>query len=393
MAARFVRPLLRFTRVESSSGVVLLLAAVVALLWANLGASYERFWETPVELTLGPIHLAETLRLVVNDGLMTVFFLVVGLEIKRELVTGELSQPRAAALPAIAALGGMAVPAAIYLLVTAGSGAEEGWAIPMATDIAFALGVVALLGSRVPLSGRLFLLALAITDDIGAILVIAVVYTAQLAAGKLLLALACLLAIWLAGRAGIRSLLFFLPVSLAAWYFMLESGVHATLAGVAIGLLAPARAKSGDSPLDKVERALHPWSSFVIVPLFALANAGVAIDAVTVGEAFTSPIALGVGVGLVIGKFVGITGFAWMAVRLRLGVLPDTVRWAHIAGLALVAGIGFTVSLFITGLAFDDPANADLAKLGIFAGSVVSGVLGFLVLRSLRAEPPRGEPG
>lgn len=429
--ARFVRPLLRFTRIESASGLVLLIAAAVALFWANapFGDTYERFWNTPIEITVGSLHLEETLRLIVNDGLMAIFFFVVGLEIKRELVTGDLRAPRAAALPAIAALGGMVAPALIYVAFTRGTPAVEGWGIPMATDIAFALGVVALLGSRVPLGGRLFLLALAIIDDIGAILVIALFYTDELALGYLLASVGGLAAIWLAGRAGIRSLTFYVPAALATWFFLLESGVHATLAGVAIGLLTPARAMYADReyrdksrrildhyeqdtyaahgeervdeaalalsaiaresvpPLDRVEQALHPWSSFVVVPIFAIANAGVDFGGVNLLDAATDRVALAVGIGLLGGKLLGITLFAWLAVRLRLGVLPPTVRWGHVVGLALVAGIGFTVSLFITGLSFADAATADLAKTGIFLGSAIAGILGYLVLRAVPAAP------
>jgi len=431
LPSRFVRPLLRFTRIESASGLVLLVAAALALFWANapFGDTYERFWTTPVEVTIGTFHLEETLRLVVNDGLMAIFFFVVGLEIKRELVTGDLRDPRAAALPALAALGGMVVPALIYLAFTWGTAAVDGWGIPMATDIAFALGVVALLGSRVPLGGRLFLLALAIIDDIGAILVIALFYTDHLAAGYLLASLGGLAAIWLAARIGIRSLTFYAPAALATWFFLLQSGVHATLAGVAIGLLTPARpmyadrayrdkgrrilesqdadagAPHGDEridegalalsaiaresvpPLDRAERALHPWSSFVVVPIFAIANAGVRFDDVDLLDAATDRVALAVGVGLLAGKFLGITLFSWLAVRFGLGILPPAVRWAHVSGLALVAGIGFTVSLFITGLSFDDAATADLAKTGIFLGSALAGVLGYLVLRAVPAVP------
>jgi NhaA family Na+:H+ antiporter len=429
LPSRFVRPLLRFTRIESASGLVLLVAAALALFWANapFGDTYERFWTTPVEVTIGTFHLEETLRLVVNDGLMAIFFFVVGLEIKRELVIGDLRDPRAAALPAIAALGGMVVPALIYLAFTWGTAAVDGWGIPMATDIAFTLGVIALLGSRVPLGGRLFLLALAIIDDIGAILVIALFYTDHLAAGCVLASLGGLAAIWLAARIGIRSLTFYAPAALATWFFLLQSGVHATLAGVAIGLLTPARAMYADRdfrdkgrrildayetelaathsderidegalalsaiaresvpPLDRAERALHPWSSFVVVPIFAIANAGVRFADVDLLDAATDRVALAVGVGLLAGKFLGITLFSWLAVRFGLGILPPAVRWAHVSGLALVAGIGFTVSLFITGLSFDDAATADLAKTGIFLGSALAGVLGYLVLRAVSA--------
>ncbi len=422
---RFVRPLLRFTHVESAGGVVLLLAAAAALFWANapFGDSYERFWSTPVTVTVGAFHLDETLRLVVNDGLMAVFFFVVGLEIKRELATGDLRNPRVAALPALAAVGGMVVPALIYVAFTAGSPAVDGWGIPMATDIAFALGVVALLGSRIPVGGRLFLLALAIADDIGAIVVIAVFYTEGIAGWYLLSAVCTLALIWLAARTGIRSLTFYVPAALAMWFFLLESGVHATLAGVAVGLVTPARAMYSDRdfrdrsrrildatdsdqgvpndhervdhdslvlsaiaresvpPLHRVENALHPWSSFVVVPVFALANAGVRFEGIALGSALTSDVALGVSVGLLVGKTVGISLFTWLAVRLHVATLPAAVTWRQVIGLAMVAGIGFTVSLFVASLSFGTSGTADLAKTGIFAGSLIAGLGGYLLLR------------
>jgi len=429
--ARFVRPLLRFTRIESAGGIALLAAAAAALIWANLpfGGSYERFWETPVNLTIGSFHLDESIRIVVNDALMVLFFFVVGLEIKRELVAGDLRDPKTAALPAIAALGGMIFPALIYVAFTASGGeGVHGWGIPMATDIAFAVGVVSLLGTRVPIGGKLFLLALAIADDIGAITVIAVFYTETLALGYLAAALGGLGLMYLAQRVHVRSLVFYVPLGIAVWFLLFESGVHATLAGVAIALVTPATAMYEDSqyhdratrllarydfdavapqaaeridfdalalsavaresvaPLDRVEDALHPWSSFVIVPIFALANAGVRFAGVDLVAAITHPIALGVAVGLLAGKIVGITAFTWLAVRLGLGTLPRGISWRHVIGLAAVAGIGFTVSLFVAGLAFDTIELADRAKTGIFAGSAVAGIIGFIVLRSVKPD-------
>jgi NhaA family Na+:H+ antiporter len=440
LPARFVRPLLRFTHVEAAGGVVLLLAAVAALVWANapFGESYERFWETHFELTLGGFHLEESLRDLVNDGLMAIFFFVVGMEIKRELVVGDLRDPKAAALPVFAALGGMIGPALLYLAFASGPETGHGWGIPMATDIAFALGVVALLGSRVPIGAKLFLLALAIVDDIGAIGVIAVFYTEDLLFAYLLASIGTLALIWLAQKAGIRSLAFYATMAVAAWFFLLESGVHATLAGVALGLLTPARswysdseyqrrakrlierydfqsqapegpervdftaiqlsmvARESVSPLNRLENALHPWSSFLIVPIFALANAGVRFAGVDIVEAATHPVALGVAVGLVAGKVVGISLFTWLAVRLRFGVLPRNTTWGHVVGLAAIAGIGFTVSLFVTVLAFEDPFFADRARTGIFVGSTIAGIAGFIVLRAMRTgrgTSPVPDPG
>jgi len=407
---------------------VLLLAAIAALLWANapFGESYERFWETHFELSFAGIHLAESLRELVNDGLMAIFFFVVGLEIKRELVTGDLRNPKAAALPVIAALGGMIVPALVYLSFNSGGEASQGWGIPMATDIAFSVGVVSLLGRRVPVGAKLFLLAVAIVDDIGAITVIAVFYTETVLLGYLAAAIGGLVAVAAACRVGIRSMVFYVPVAVATWYCLLESGVHATLAGVALGLLTPAKsmytdrefhdrslrmlgkydldstaprateridqealevsmiARESVSPLRRLETVLHPWSSFVIVPVFALANAGVRFAGLDVAEAATHPVSLGVMIGLFAGKMVGITAFSWLAVKLRLGVLPRFAGWTHIVGLAAIAGIGFTVSLFITGLAFDSAFLADRAKIGIFVGSFASGVVGYSILKSIR---------
>jgi len=417
---------MRFISIESAGGVVLLVAAVSAVLWANapFGESYEQFWETHFELSFAGIHLAESLRDLVNDGLMAIFFFVVGLEIKRELVAGDLRDPKAAALPVIAALGGMIVPAVLYLSFNGGGEASQGWGIPMATDIAFSVGIVSLLGRRVPVGARLFLLALAIVDDIGAITVIAIFYTDTLFLGYLGAAIGGLAAVAVASRVGVRSMTFYIPVALATWYFLLESGVHATLAGVALGMLTPVRSMYSDSdfhhrtlrilkrydlasaasrgreridqdalevsmiaresvsPLRRLETVLHPWSSFVIVPVFALANAGVRFSGVDVGEAVTHPVSLGVMIGLFAGKIVGVSVFSWLAVKLRLGVLPRFAGWTHIVGLAAIAGVGFTVSLFITGLAFDSAVLADRAKIGIFVGSFASGVVGYLILRS-----------
>ena len=424
---RFIRPALRFTQVEAASGIVLLVAAVIAIIWANssFGDTYEELWETVFKIEIGSFHFEESLRDLVNDGLMAVFFLVVGLEIKRELVVGELRDPKAAALPAIAALGGMIVPALIFLAFAVGEGGEatRGWGIPMATDIAFSLGVVALLGSRVPVGAKLFLLALAIVDDIGAIAVIAIFYTEDLSFSWLAAAIITLIVMWAAQKGGVRSSAFYWPMGVVAWFFLLESGVHATLAGVALGLMTPARPMYADeeyhrkatyildtytpepesphgparvdhqarqiasianesiAPLNRLEYLLHPWSSFLIVPLFALANAGVRFGGVDIVDALTSPVALGVALGLLVGKIVGISTFTAVAVRLGWGRLPRHTTWTHIFGLAALAGVGFTVSLFVTGLAFRDPLLTDLAKIGIFAGSGVAGLIGYLILR------------
>jgi NhaA family Na+:H+ antiporter len=428
----FVRPFVRFTRIEAASGIVLLIAAIAAIVWANSpwSETYFSILESPISVELPGIHFEETVQDFINDGLMAIFFFVVGLEIKRELVIGDLRDPRAAALPVMAALGGMILPALIFIAFNAGAGGEaiRGWGIPMATDIAFALGVVALLGSRVPSAAKLFLLAVAIADDIGAIAVIAIFYTESLSAGFLAAAVGALILLWIATKIGIRTSLFYAPLAFVIWYLVLESGVHATLAGVAIGFLTPARAlyspeqfdtrarqildeypvdtannhkqehsdhealllaeiaREAVSPLNRAEHQLVGWSSFFIVPLFALANAGVDFRQIDITVALTSGVALGVAVGLVVGKILGITAFTYAAVKLKLGSLPLGTGWSQIWGLAAVAGIGFTVSLFIAGLAFNDPVLTDYAKVGIFTGSLIAGIIGATVL--LRAKPP-----
>jgi Na+:H+ antiporter, NhaA family len=424
----FVRPFIRFSEVEASSGIVLLVAAIVAIVWANSAYSgtYFAILEEHLTISIGDFHLDESVLHLINDGLMAIFFFVVGLEIKREIVLGDLRDPRTAALPVLAALGGMLVPALIYFAFNAGTAASRGWGVPMATDIAFAIGVVALLGARVPSGAKLFLLTLAIADDIGAISVIAIFYTSDLDLGFLGAAFAGLLILWLANKVNIRALIFYIPMAFVIWYCMLESGVHATLAGVALGFLTPARAyftprqfdirarsildqfpterdspaaqdhsdhevvlmiqtaQESISPLSRLEHNLVRWSSYVIVPLFALANAGVDFRDTSIAAAATSAVALGVGLGLVVGKLVGISLFTAVAVRLGFGRLPPGTTWRHIVGVAAVAGVGFTVSLFVAGLAFDDPLLADQAKLGIFLGSMVAGSLGSMILLGSR---------
>ncbi len=435
---RFMRPIISFAETEASSGIVLLLAAAAALIWANapFGETYAEFWHTHFSLELGSwFHFDESLQHIVNDGLMAIFFFVVGLEIKRELVLGELRDPKAAALPAVAALGGMIFPALIYVVFVSAGGAGEamsGWGIPMATDIAFSVGVVALLGSRVSLGAKLFLLALAIADDIGAITVIAIFYTDDLAFGWLAAAVGGLLVIEAAKRAGMRSMVFYIPAAVVTWYFLLESGVHATLAGVALGLMTPAHPLfSSDefdvkarrildaypahaatqqarehvdyearqliavthesiAPLSRLEHRLQLWSSFAIVPIFALANAGVRFAGVDFVEAITHPVSLGVGIGLIVGKTFGISLFTLAAVKLNIGRLPTATGTRQVWGLAMLAGIGFTVALFIASLAFDDPGLTDRSKIGIFAGSLLSGLAGYWMLRTTRS--PVTEP-
>lgn len=413
--ARYVgRPIAGFLRVESAGGIVLLAAALIALAVANSPWSdaYEQFWTTEVTIEVGQFVLAEDLRHWVNDALMAVFFFVVGLEIKYEMVGGELQDPRRAAVPIVAAFGGMAVPALLYAALNPGAPEIDGWGIPMATDIAFALGVIAILGRRIPAGARVFLLTLAIVDDIGAITVIAIFYTERLSLGWLAVALLGIAAIIVLRWMRVWSSSVYIVIGLIVWLATYQSGVHATIAGVALGLLAPAkplldqeqarqyarehapdhldaeelrtfRFLLGESvPVaERLESALHPWSAYVILPIFALANAGIDLRGGVLGNALGASVTSGVAAGLVIGKTVGISLAAWLAVRLGLGRLPDGIGWGSLLGLAMVAGIGFTVSLFITGLAFDPASQlAADAKVGVLLGSLVAAVLGSAIL-------------
>jgi len=380
-----------FVSVEALGGLALLAATIAALVWANLagGDSYADLWHTELTLGVRDLSITEDLRHWVNDGLMTVFFFVVGLEIKRELVEGDLRDPKTAALPALAALGGMVLPAALFLAFNPSAPGSDGWGIPVATDIAFAVGVLALLGSRIPKGLKLFLLTLAIVDDVGAILVIAVFYSDGLSGRWLGAAVATLLVFFLFQRLGIRHPVAYIAPAVVLWVCTLESGVHATIAGVVLGLLAPNQEWRAQPVIDRLERLVHPWTSFVIVPLFALANAGVLLGGDVVAAAHTSRITLGVVAGLVLGKTLGISAAVGAAVRLRLGRLPPGVRPRQVVGAAMLAGIGFTVSLFIAELSFGGGDRLADAKVGILAASLISGIAGALVLlwagrRSLR---------
>jgi NhaA family Na+:H+ antiporter len=412
--SRRIRPLADFLREEAAGGAVLVLATVVALVWANSPwkDSYADLWSTELACSLGAQDLELDLKHWVNDALMVAFFFVVGLEIKRELAQGELREPRRAALPAIAALGGMVVPALLYVVVAGGGDARDGWGIPMATDIAMAVGVVALLGSRVHPSLKLFLLALAIVDDIGAILVIAVFYSDSIDMGMLALAALAIATIVAMREVGVQAIPAYVLVGSGLWLAMHEAGVHATLAGVLCGLLAPTaphvprdlidedelldvssveaaratvtQARSSVSVVEWLEHLLHPWTTLVIVPLFALANAGITIGGDQVSDALSSRVTLAIVVGLVIGKPIGITLASWLAVRSGLGELPQGVTWRALVGVASIAGIGFTVSLFVTELAFDDETIIADAKLGVLAASLVSAAIGSALVVAAR---------
>ncbi len=369
---------------EAAAGLVLVAAAMFALVVANspLQQSYFDLLEYPVSLGIAPLALTKTILHWVNDGLMAVFFFLVGLEIKRELLTGALSNAKSATLPAVAALGGMVVPALIYTAINWNDAdALRGWAIPAATDIAFAVGVLALLGSRVPPALKIFLLALAIIDDLGAIIIIAIFYTSNLSIVALGLALAGIGVLAALNRANVVRIWPYILAGLFVWLCVLKSGVHATLAGVATALAVPiaGSASENESPLEKLEHALAPWVSFAILPLFAFANAGVSLGGVSLVQ-MLGPIPLGIGLGLFVGKTVGIYGFAAAAIRSGLADMPAGSTRAQLFGTAILGGIGFTMSLFIGTLAFPDPSSSADLRIGVLAGSLVSAVTGYLIL-------------
>jgi len=370
---------------EAAGGVLLFVAAALALLLDNspLAWLYDRLLSTPVAIQVDALVVDKPLLLWINDGLMAVFFFLVGLEIKRELFEGRLSTWRQASLPVAAAVGGMLMPAVIYLAVTAGDPvAMRGWAIPAATDIAFALGVLALLGNRVPVALKVFLLALAIIDDLGAILIIAFFYTSDLSLGSLAVAAVGGAALLALNRQGVTRIAPYVLVGIAMWVCVLKSGVHATLAGVIVAVAIPLKGRSpiDASPLRQLETSLHPWVALGIMPLFAFANAGVDLSVLSV-EALLAPIPLGIALGLFLGKQIGVLGFAWLGAKLGICRLPDGVTWSQAYGVALLSGIGFTMSLFIGALAFDDQAHAAAVRLGVLCGSIASATLGYLVLR------------
>ena len=420
-----IRPFQQFFELEASSGLLLLAFALTALLWANspFAASYFRLWQTSVTVEVGAFVIAKPLLLWINDGLMAVFFFLVGLEIKREVTVGELSDPKNASLAVAAALGGMLAPAAIYAAINMGGDGAAGWGIPMATDIAFALGVLALLGSRVPPALKVFVTAVAIVDDLGAVLVIALFYTAKLSLPALAVAAGLLAVLVVSNGAGVRRTWPYAVLGLALWVAVLKSGIHATVAGVLLAFTIPSRrvidapafaaradallaafrvdlkpgvadpttdqrhalhsleiASQGvETPLQRLEHALHPWVAFFIMPVFALANAGVAIGG-GAAAVLMSPISLGIVLGLVLGKQIGILLCSWLAVRLGLAALPDGVGWTRVWGVSLLCGIGFTMSLFIASLALVDAPRLDAAKIGVLAGSLISGLAGAWVL-------------
>ncbi len=431
---RILRPMQEFIHQAQSGGIVLLIMTIIALAIANspLSEGYMALLDTHIGINVGPFVLDESVLHWINDGLMAVFFFLVGLEIKREILVGELASPRAAALPIVAAIGGVAVPALIYILFNAGGSGARGWGVPMATDIAFALGVLALLGSRVPFGLKVFLTAVAIVDDLIAVLVIAIFYSGGLNYNALGLGFGILLLLMLVNLFGFRNPIIYAALGVIVWLAFLNSGVHATIAGVLIALTIPARSRIDaptfmvrvreildrlegserkepsketaqfqesavltledlceqvQAPLQKMEHGLHSWSAFMIMPIFAFANAGVAISADSLAGA-SMPVMLGIVLGLVIGKPVGIVGASWLVTRAGIADLPQGVTWHHMMGAGILAGIGFTMSLFIASLAFIDPETLATAKLAILIASLIAGVMGVTLLsRAPRVQP------
>jgi len=377
-----------FIQKESASGILLMLTTVLALILSNtfLSPFYQSFLHIPVEVRFGELHLAKSLYHWINDGLMAIFFLLIGLEVKREALEGELSSLSQIALPGIAAIGGMAVPAAVYLVFNYNDPvAIAGWAIPTATDIAFALGILSLLGNRVPASLKIFLMALAIIDDLGAIVVIAIFYTVELSTLSLSIAAGSLLVLIALNLAGVTKKAAYFIVGWVLWVSVLKSGVHATLAGVALAFTIPLNAtdenKQPISPLKDIEHGLHFWVAIFILPLFAFVNAGVKVGDISISQ-MTDALPLGILLGLFVGKQVGVFGFSWLAIKLKLASIPKGASWAQLYGVSVLTGIGFTMSLFITSLAFESNNTFQYTdKLAILIGSLLSGVLGYLVLK------------
>lgn len=424
---RLLNPIQEFMHAESSGGIVLIIFTVIALIWANspFAESYHHLWHTYLSINLGGYELKYSLHHWINDGLMVIFFFVVGLEIKRELLVGELSSVKKAALPVAGALGGMIVPAMIYFYFNAGKEGAAGWGIPMATDIAFVVGIMALLGPKFPFSLKIFILALAIVDDIGAVLVIAIFYTAEISLTALLIAAVILIVLIVFNRLGVRSLIFYTIAGIALWLAFLKSGVHATIAGVLLAFTIPASSRintmyfskeqkaiinnfesvgdHGDdvltneerltliqamekncekilTPLQKFEHFLHPWVAFLIMPIFAFANAGVTIEN-NFSEALFNPISIGIILGLFLGKQLGIFGFSYLAIKLGLASKPEGVNFDKMYGAGVLAGIGFTMSLFIANLAFPTENLLNVAKVGVLTASLISGIVGFIIVK------------
>ncbi|MYH58599.1 MAG: Na+/H+ antiporter NhaA [Boseongicola sp. SB0675_bin_26] len=376
-------PVIQLFASEATPGVLLMLAALAALAISNslLAPAYASFLDLPIKVQIGTFSIAKPLFLWVNDGLMAVFFFLVGLEIKREILEGHLSSMDRAALPLIAACGGIVIPALVFVGINLNSpGTVHGWAIPAATDIAFALGILALMGRGVPVTLKIFLLAVAIIDDLAAIVIIAAFYTDGVSLAALSVAAIGWLGLLVLNRAGVMRITPYVLVGIVMWAAVLKSGVHATLAGVLVALTVPIRARDGTSPLKVAEHDLHPWVAFLVLPLFAFANAGVALEGIS-PSALAAPLPLGIALGLFIGKQAGVLVFSWLGVKAGLCRLPDGVTWLQVYGIACLTGVGFTMSLFIGTLAFDTAGQLDEVRLGVLLGSGLSALLGFAVLK------------
>ena len=428
VADQILKPTQQFFRKEAASSILLIAATIIALIWVNsdVGETYHRFWHTKISFTFAHFHISKTLLHWVNDGLMSLFFFTVGLEIKREILVGELATPKKALLPVIAALGGMIVPGLIYAAINIGLPTIHGWGIPVATDIAFALGAVAVFGRRLPVGLRIFLAAFAIADDLGAVVIIAIFYTKEIVWSNLIISLFLILGLAVANFFWIRQTLIYAILGLAVWFFVLGSGVHPTIAGVIVSLFVPARGRYDtdnflqnvkkitekfeceeqscgysillnqehlyavqalelachdvETPLQRLMHALHPWVAFVILPLFALGNTGLVFRGIVFSEMVSNPVILGVIFGLVVGKPIGIMLFSYISVKSGMASLPQQVRWSHILGGAMLGGIGFTMSLFLSELSFSDPHIIDYARFAILAGSILSAVFGMSFL-------------
>jgi len=428
VADQILRPAQQFFDKEASSGILLISATAIALIWVNssIGETYHSFWHTQISFTFGHFHISKTLLHWVNDGLMSLFFFTVGLEIKREILVGELATPKKALLPVIAALGGMIVPALIYAAFNIGLPTIHGWGIPVATDIAFALGAVAVFGRKLPVSLRIFLAAFAIADDLGAVVIIAIFYTKEIVWSNLIISLFFIFGLAAANFFWIRQTLIYAILGLAVWFFVLGSGVHPTIAGVIVSFFVPARGRYDtdnflqnikkitekfeceeqscgysillnqehmyavqalelachdvETPLQRLMHALHPWVAFLILPLFAMGNTGLIFRGIVFSETVSNPVILGIIFGLVVGKPIGILLFSYLSVKTGIASLPQEVRWSHIFGGAMLGGIGFTMSLFLSELSFSDPHIIDYARIAILAGSILSALFGMSYL-------------
>ncbi len=436
VADQIFKPTQRFFRKEAASSILLIAATIIALMWTNsrIGETYHSFWHTEVSFAFGHFHISKTLIHWINDGLMSLFFFTVGLEIKREILVGELASPKKALLPVIAALGGMIVPGLIYVTINAGTPTKSGWGVPVATDIAFALGAVAVFGRKLPVGLRIFLAAFAIADDLGAVVIIAIFYTKEIVWSYLMISLLLIVGLAIANFLWIRQTLIYAILGLGVWFFVLGSGVHPTIAGVIVSLFVPARGRYDtdnflqnvknitekfeceeqscgysillnqdhlhavqamelachdvETPLQRLMHALHPWVAFLILPFFALGNTGLTFHNIVFSELFSSPVIIGIIFGLVFGKPIGIMLFSYVSVKTGIASLPQDVRWSHIFGGAMLGGIGFTMSLFLADLSFSGAQTLNYARIAILTGSILSAAIGMSYLGFISISAP-----